>query len=130
MEIQYLCPLIQVFDMNISLKFYCEVLGFNIHESAGQKDNLNWVWLKLNNTDLMLNAAYETPKRPERPDAASIAAHDDTVLYFGCPNVEEAYKILLSKGLKVNPPIVALYAMKQLYLHDPDGYGLCFQWPA
>jgi hypothetical protein len=18
--------------------------------------------------------------------------------------------------------------MKQLYLHDPDGYGLCFQW--
>jgi hypothetical protein len=19
--------------------------------------------------------------------------------------------------------------MKQLYLHDPDGYGLCFQWP-
>lgn len=130
MEIQYLCPLIQVFDMNISLKFYCEVLGFNIHESAGQKDNLNWVWLKLNNTDLMLNAAYETPERPERPDAASIAAHDDTILYFGCPNVEEAYQVLLSKGLKVNPPIVAPYAMKQLYLHDPDGYGLCFQWPA
>jgi hypothetical protein len=20
--------------------------------------------------------------------------------------------------------------MKQLYFHDPDGYGLCFQWPA
>ena len=20
--------------------------------------------------------------------------------------------------------------MKQLYLHDPDGYNLCFQWPA
>jgi len=20
--------------------------------------------------------------------------------------------------------------MKQLYVRDPDGYGLCFQWPA
>ncbi|MGK6353540.1 VOC family protein [Parapedobacter sp. DT-150] len=36
--IHYLCPLIQVFDMNTALKFYCEVLGFHIHESA------SWSW--------------------------------------------------------------------------------------
>jgi hypothetical protein len=46
MEVQYLCPLIQVFDMNVSLKFYCEVLGFVIHQSAGEEDKLDWVWLK------------------------------------------------------------------------------------
>jgi hypothetical protein len=23
---------------------------------------------------------------------------------------------------------VAPYGMKQMYLHDPDGFGLCFQW--
>lgn len=128
MEIQYLCPLLQVFDMNTSLKFYCEVLGFHIHESAGEKNDLGWVWLKRNNTDLMLNTAYETPDRPERPDTTRFAAHNDTILYFGCPDVDEAYQILLSKGLKLEPPTVAPYGMKQLYLHDPDGYGICFQW--
>jgi glyoxylase I family protein len=30
----------------------------------------------------------------------------------------------------VNEPKVAPYGMKQLYVRDPDGYGLCFQWPA
>jgi hypothetical protein len=23
----------------------------------------------------------------------------------------------------------AAYSMRQLYLHDPHGYNICFQWP-
>lgn len=129
MEIQYLCPLLQVFDMHRSLKFYCEILGFTIHESAGEKQNIGWVWLKWNNTDLMLNTAYETPFRPEHEDAARVAAHEDTTLYFGCPNIDDAYQQLIAKGISLHPPTLAPYGMKQLYLHDPDGYTLCFQWP-
>ena len=129
MEIQYLCPLLQVFDMNTSLKFYCEVLGFTIHEQAGEPDDLGWVWLKWNNSDLMLNTAYEKHDRPAHSEAARVAAHEDTCLYFGCPNVDEAYQALLAKGVKLDPPTVASYGMKQLYCFDPDGYQLCFQWP-
>jgi catechol 2,3-dioxygenase-like lactoylglutathione lyase family enzyme len=127
--IQYLCPLLQVFDMNTSLKFYCDVLGFRIHESAGPKDALDWVWLKLDDIDLMLNTAYETPFRPEHPDLARVASHDDTALYLGCPDVDAAYHELLSKGITLSPPTIAPYGMKQLYVHDPDGFNLCFQWP-
>ena len=29
-----------------------------------------------------------------------------------------------------NNPIDTSYGMKQLYLKDPDGYELCFQWRA
>jgi glyoxylase I family protein len=57
-----------------------------------------------------------------------VAAHDDTALYFGCPDVDEAYQSLLAKGLKVDPPRIASYGMKQLYFYDPDGYNICFQW--
>ena len=32
-------------------------------------------------------------------------------------------------GLNVNEPKVAPYGMRQLWFKDPDGYGLCFQWP-
>lgn len=129
MTVQYLCPLLQVFDMPTSLNFYCEVLGFHIHDSAGDTNDLGWVWLKWNNVDLMLNTLYETPDRPAQPDAMRVTAHEDTCLYFGCPDVDAAHQTLSAKGLKLNPPAVAPYGMKQLYFKDPDGYNLCFQWP-
>ncbi|MGD0310821.1 MAG: VOC family protein, partial [Acidobacteriota bacterium] len=49
--------------------------------------------------------------------------------FFGCPNVDAAYAHFRSRGQKVKEPKVAPYGMKQLYVHDPDGYNLCFQWP-
>jgi hypothetical protein len=33
-------------------------------------------------------------------------------------------------GVDVKEPVIAPYGMKQLYLTDPDGYALCFQWKA
>ena len=44
MNIQYLCPMLMVFDMKESLKFYVDVLGFKIHESAGEEHDIGWVW--------------------------------------------------------------------------------------
>lgn len=38
-----LCPLIQVFDMDNSLHFYCELLGFEIVEKAAGG---GWAWLR------------------------------------------------------------------------------------
>jgi glyoxylase I family protein len=71
---------------------------------------------------------YEADARPPAPDPVRIGAHEDTSIYFGCPNVDAAYTYLREKGLKLDPPKVAPYGMKQLYLHDPDGFALCFQW--
>jgi hypothetical protein len=59
-----------------------------------------------------------------------IASHADTALFFGCPNVDEVYRQLRVKGLDVKEPVIQHYGMKQLYVADPDGYNLCFQWPA
>ena len=78
----------------------------------------------------MLNTAYDDGERPPVPDPARVAAHDDTILYFSCPDVDAAYAYLLTKGIHLKEPRIAPYGMKQLYLKDPDGYGLCFQWAA
>ena len=118
-------PLFQVFDMPVAIAFYRDILDFQL--IAGTDD---WVLLRRDGIDLMLNTAYERPERPPTPDPARIAAHDDTALFFSCPDVDAAFEHLKSKGLNVNPPVVQSYGMKQLYVHDPDGYSLCFQWPA
>jgi glyoxylase I family protein len=130
-EVRGLAPLMQVFDMPASIAFYRDVLGFEIKATDGKPVPHNdWVLLELNSAQLMLNTAYESDQRPAAPDPARIAAHDDTCIYFGCPDVDAAYGYLRDKGLKLKPPKVAPYGMKQLYLHDPDGYNLCFQWRA
>ena len=129
-EIRGLCPLLQVFDMETSIRFYCDVLGFEIGATSKPSGHFYWALLRLSGSELMLNTAYEDDERPAAPDAARVSAHDDTAIYFGCPDVDAAYEHLRGQGIDVKKPKIAPYGMKQLYLHDPDGYTLCFQWAA
>jgi glyoxylase I family protein len=136
LEIRGICPLLQVFDMPAALAFYRDVLGFEVVEAAPAArqvagDAFGWVWLRRDGTDLMLNTAYDPDaERPPAPDPARVAAHDDTALFLGCPDVDGAYAHLRAHGIAVEAPAVASYGMKQLYVKDPDGFTLCFQWTA
>ena len=128
--IRGLCPLLQVFDMPASLRLYRDILGFTEVEKSGEGDAVDWAWLRHGDAAVMLNTAYEAGERPPAPDPARVAAHGDTGLFFGCEDLEAAYTYLVGQGVRADPPKVAPYGMKQLYASDPDGYGLCFQWPA
>jgi glyoxylase I family protein len=129
-EIRGMVPLLQVFDMPASIAFYRDVLGFEVVTTSPPRNgHFDWALLRLNGVELMLNTAYEQDSRPPKPDPARIAAHDDAAIYFACPDVDAAHAHLRSRGQKVKEPKVAPYGMKQLYVHDPDGYNLCFQWP-
>ena len=132
LDVRGMTPLLQVFDMATSLKFYCDMLGFEIVATDNNTvaPNHNWVWLRLGGADLMLNTAYEYDKRPSGPDARRISSHRDICLYFGSPDVDAVYQHLIARGVQVKKPQVASYGMKQLYLKDPDGFNLCFQWKA
>jgi catechol 2,3-dioxygenase-like lactoylglutathione lyase family enzyme len=125
-----LCPLLQVFDMPTALRFYRDVLGFAEVAKSGQGDDVGWAWLRHGEADLMLNTAYDVGERLPMPEPARVAAHADTSLFLGCEDLEGAYAHLVAHGVKADPPKVGPYGMKQLYATDPDGYGLCFQWPA
>jgi len=130
MDIHGVAPLLQVFDMTTAIRFYRDVLGFKVWATSEPGDDCNWAGLRLNGAEVMLNTAYERDQRPSAPDPARIAGHQDTCLFFGCENLDAAYLHLRAHGVNLEAPKVALYGMKQLWFSDPDGYGLCFQWPA
>ena len=128
-EVRGVLTLLQVFDMPTSVRFYRDVLGFEIVQTTPREgDQFDWGLLRLNNTELMLNTAHEQEHRPAHPDPGRIAAHRDTCLYFGCPDVDAAYKHLRAHGIDAEEPKIAPWGSKQVYLKDPDGYTLCFQW--
>jgi len=130
MDIHGVAPLLQVFDMPTAIRFYRDVLGFEVVSTSQPRDDCNFALLKLNGAEVMLNTAYEADQRPPSPDPARVAAHEDTCLFFGCEDLDAAYQHLQVHEVTLNPPKIAPYGMRQLWFRDPDGYGLCFQWPA
>ena len=127
-DVQGMVPLIQVFDMPASVHFYCDILGFQIVTSDGKPaPHFDWVWLRLNDADIMLNTAYESDRRPSSPTASRVAAHRDTSFYFGCSGLDRVFAYLREQGVAAKAPRFVSYGMNQLYVTDPDGYVLCFQ---
>jgi glyoxylase I family protein len=132
LDVRGLAPLLQVYDMPTSIQFYRDLLGFELvnHAPEYAPGRFHWALLRLNGVEFMLNTVYEfDDERPPVREPARVAAHEDTCLYFGCPDVDAAYRHLREKGIEAKEPLVAPYGMKQLYLRDPDGFALCFQWP-
>jgi glyoxylase I family protein len=94
--------LLQVFDMPRSLRFYRDLLGFDVLETSGQGDRSGWVMLGLGGVKLMLNTAYDDDERPDASEAA---------------------------GADVAAPQVGGYGFKGISVTDPDGFELTFHWP-
>src|SRR5262245_35894247 len=107
--------LLQVFDMPTSLAFYRDVLGFEVLSEVPEDGRCHWVLLKLFESELMLNTAYEADARPSHPEPTRISAHSDTALFFGCEDVDAAFRYLRERGVAANPPVITDYGMKQVY---------------
>ena len=73
MEFGGLTPLIQVFDMPASMRFYCDVLGFRVVETNAGEPPYDWMLLQRNNDEIMLNTMYEADDRPPATDPARTA---------------------------------------------------------
>ncbi|HEU4882311.1 MAG TPA: VOC family protein [Longimicrobium sp.] len=129
-DIRGLAPLLGVFDMKASVRFYRDVLGFELASTSAPGDDFGWALLRRGGAELMLNIVEHDGAHPSTPDPARVAAHRDTALFFGCPDLDAAYAHLRAHGVDAEEPFVQSYGMRQLYLRDPDGYTLCFQWPA
>lgn len=125
-KIEDMTPLLMVFDMPDSLKFYCETLGFELVESAGPPGDMGWAMMRLGDIWLMLNTLYELHERPASPDPSRIIAHGDTTLYFGSPDIEAIYEHIKSQGITVSEPYFTGYGFKAIDLKDPDGYTIVF----
>ena len=125
-----MAPLIQVYDMPVSVRFYRDQLGFEVVSTDGKlPDHYDWCLLRLNGVELMLNTLYEAGDRPAAPDPARVEAHGDTALFFGCPDVDATFALLRARDVPVSEPQIRHYGFKSISVKDPDGYELVFHWP-
>jgi uncharacterized glyoxalase superfamily protein PhnB len=117
-----LTPLIFVEDINRSLAFYTNRLGFELNQEWVPEGKLAWCLLTRGTVGFMLQQAGEE-------DGPATGRGRGVCFYFACDDADAMHAEFLANGLSLDPPTVAFYGMKQLMVKDPDGYELCFQNP-
>jgi lactoylglutathione lyase len=114
-------PFLMVADMEASLRFYVEGLGFTMTKQWTPHGKLEWCWLELGGVAFMLQQ-YRPGKLPttRRGEGVSIC--------FQCKDAIAIYHQAIARGLQPQRPFVG-NAMWVTILHDPDGYTLDFESP-
>jgi catechol 2,3-dioxygenase-like lactoylglutathione lyase family enzyme len=124
-SIQDLIPMLNVEDVERSVAFYQEVLGFELGCPEERIREWRWASLRKNGANLMLaemgGPGLSAPRQGQPPEDAWPAE-----FYFYIKGVEAFHAVLREKGQSVSGLQVTFYGMKEFRLHDPDGHRLCF----
>jgi catechol 2,3-dioxygenase-like lactoylglutathione lyase family enzyme len=124
MTLNSLIPLLNVQDIDRSLGFWRDVLGFEVVASFAEDGRLAWARIARGAVQLMLNRRGTDPG----PRLARTPYHD-AVLYFAVDDVHALVRQLRTSGVQVDDPESQEYGLDEISLRDPDGYELAFTSP-
>ena len=118
--VRELWPLLLVSDPERSRTCYRDQLGFSGVDEAQAAGRTFWCRLQRGGAALMLQQA-------EDEDGPAEGSGCGVSLYFVCDDVDAVYAEFVARGRKVDPPVVAYYGMKQVFVPEPDRYVICFE---
>jgi catechol 2,3-dioxygenase-like lactoylglutathione lyase family enzyme len=123
-NIRLTVPFFMVRDMQASLKFYVEQLGFTITNQWTPHGEIAWCWLQREGVALMLQQPGKTDhwlyQLPEPGKGIAIC--------FQCTDALALYHEFTAKGVEIKEPFVG-NNMWVVAFADPDGYKLDFESP-
>ena len=121
-NVQQAVPFFMVSNIQSSLRFYVDGLGFKRTKQWIVNGAIRWCWLEIGNAALMLQEF-----RPESSLSAAKLGQGISVC-FQCRDAIAIYNEALTRGLQPRTPFVG-NQMWVTVLNDPDGYKLDFESP-
>lgn len=122
-NIRLAVPFFIVRDMQNSLDFYVDKLGFKITNQWTPRGKIEWCWLQREEVSIML----QEPHNREKFDQEG-AKGTGVSICFQCGDALTLYHEFTAKGIKIKEPFVG-NNMWVVCFHDPDGYKLDFESP-
>jgi lactoylglutathione lyase len=116
MNVRQVVPFLRVAEMERSLRYYVDGLGFTMKLQWIDDGKLRWCWLDLGGASLMLQEG--TPGATAGGEGASLC--------FICEDALALYRDFTARGVACTEPEVG-NAMWYTDLTDPDGYRLTFE---
>jgi len=116
-------PFFRVSDMEASLRFYLDGLGFVMTKKWIDEGKLRWCWLEIGEAAIMLQEFRKERHDSWVPDGKVGVG---VSICFTCKDALAIYRDVVSRGLAASRPFVG-NGMWCTSVSDPDGYRLEFE---
>jgi len=116
-------PFFLVSDMERSLKYYVDGLGFEMKNKWVHEGKLRWCWLQLGDAAVMLQQ-FEIGTAHARAHGAKFG--EGVSIYFICEDALRIYQEVVARNIPASEPFVGNH-MWVTGLSDPDGYRIIFE---
>jgi lactoylglutathione lyase len=121
-NVQQAVPFFMVSNIEASLRFYVDGLGFRRTKKWIVDGKIRWCWLEIGRIAIMLQEYG-----PDSP-LATAKLGEGVSICFQCKDALAIYHETVARGLKPKTPFVG-NNMWVTILTDPDGYKLDFESP-
>jgi len=118
-------PFFRVSNMEESVHFYIDGLGFEMTNKWVVEGKLRWCWLQNGGAALMLQEYLKEGHGAWQPQGK---LGEGVSISFQCQDALAIYDAARSRGLQASRPFVG-NGMWVTFLSDPDGYQLEFESP-
>jgi lactoylglutathione lyase len=120
-NVQQAVPFFMVSNIETSIGYYVDGLGFQMTRHWIDEGKLKWCWLQHGGAALMLQE-YRKDRIPSarRGEGVSVC--------FQCSDALSIYHVAAARGIKAKRPFVG-NAMWVVAFSDPDGYRIDFESP-
>ena len=119
-----LTPNLMVKDVNKTIQFYEETLGFAVIVTVPQNGEFNWALVKCGDVDLMLqkreSLIEEIPALKDKEIGGSLT------LYIEATDIEALFNKVKDKVAVVQDLHTTFYGKKEFSIEDCNGYVLAF----
>lgn len=124
-NVSQVVPFFGVTDIQASVRWYVEGLGFEMKHQWTPEGQLRWCWLELGGAALMLQEFVRKGHGGRAPEGK---LGQGVSLCFMCQDALAIYHETKARGLKPSRPFVG-NALWVTSFTDPDGYRLHFESP-
>ena len=118
-------PYFHVTDIEASLRFYVDGLGFALTNQWVPEGRVRWCQLQLGEAAVMLQEYWRNGHRAGAPDGL---LGQGVSICFVCTDTLAIYRDLTARGISATRPFVG-NGMWVTSVSDPDGYRLDFDSP-
>jgi lactoylglutathione lyase len=118
-------PLLNVHDIQASVRFYTEGLGFVMTHDWEQEGKLRWCMLRRDGVAVMLQQFWHEGQHRNVPH---VKVGVGVTFCFFCKDAVALWREFVSRKVAAKRPFVG-NGLWVTELSDPDGYELCFESP-
>jgi uncharacterized glyoxalase superfamily protein PhnB len=119
-------PNLVVSDIDRSIAFYRDVLGFSVVTTVPDSEPLLFAWMQRDDVNVFLNTAGSVQE--SMPDLAARAVGGTNTMFMiveaatPAEGIDALYGLVKGKARVVMPIKDQFYGMREFGIEDPDGY--------